>query len=256
VADLLRIGHLLARRPQQLSGGEQQRVALGRALVRDEPRAFLMDEPLTNLDVKLRVEMRAELRRLHSQLGKTFLYVTNDQVEAMSMADTVAVLNLGRIQQIGTPDEIYHFPENRFVATFIGSSRMNLLPCRSVDGLLHGEGGWQLPAPQRLPAVASRELELGVRPENLHLDGADSSADSPGLDGTVYAVEPLGDRTLVDVEIGKHLVKVKALPTVIYAIGAPVRLRVDLDRLHIFDRETGEAIARHGEVAEAAELAI
>ena len=135
---------LLERKPAQMSGGEMQRVALGRALVRD-PRAFLMDEPLTNLDLKLRVEMRTELTRIHRSLGRTFLYVTNDQVEAMSMADQVAVLREGTVQQVGTPTEIYDHPANRWVATFVGSPRMNLLKC-TANGRLEGDG-WSLPNP-------------------------------------------------------------------------------------------------------------
>ena len=141
---MLHIEHLLQRKPAQLSGGEQQRVALGRALVR-EPRAFLMDEPLTNLDLKLRVEMRTELTRIHRSLGRTFLYVTNDQVEAMSMADQVAVLHAGAVQQVGAPTEIYNRPANRWVGTFVGWPRMNLLPC-TANGRLSGNG-WQLPNP-------------------------------------------------------------------------------------------------------------
>ena len=159
VAELLHIGHLLQRKPAQLSGGEQQRVALGRALVR-EPRAFLMDEPLTNLDLKLRVEMRTELTRIHRSLGRTFLYVTNDQVEAMSMADQVAVLHNGAIQQVGPPTEIYDRPANRWVGTFVGWPRMNLLPC-TANGQLSGNG-WQLPNPG-FAVDGDRPALLGVR---------------------------------------------------------------------------------------------
>ncbi len=158
VTELLHIEHLLERKPQQMSGGEMQRVALGRALVR-EPRAFLMDEPLTNLDLKLRVEMRTELTRIHRSLGRTFLYVTNDQVEAMSMADQVAVLRQGTVQQVGTPTEIYDNPVNRWVATFVGSPRMNLLEC-TVNGRIEGTG-WSLPNPglrERPPGAVRRAL--------------------------------------------------------------------------------------------------
>src|SRR3954466_6896292 len=164
VSELLHIEELLNRSPAQMSGGQMQRVALGRALVRD-PRAFLMDEPLTNLDLKLRVEMRVELTRIHRSLGKTFLYVTNDQVEAMSMADRVAVLRQGTVQQVGTPTEIYDRPANRWVATFVGSPRMNLLPCK-VNGRLEGQG-WSLPNPgfgdQSQPS--DRPALFGVRSE-------------------------------------------------------------------------------------------
>jgi multiple sugar transport system ATP-binding protein len=239
VARLLGIERLLDRRPAQLSGGEQQRVALGRALVR-EPRAFLMDEPLTNLDLKRRVEMRAELIDLHRRLGRTFLYVTNDQVEAMSMADRIAVLREGRIQQVGTPEEIYSRPANRFVATFIGAPRMNLLPCRLQHGELVGDDGWRLPAPHWAPPTR-RPLLLGVRAEDLGIGAADGT---PGLDGDVYSVEPLGDRSLVDMKVGETVVRVRARPRVSFEPGRPMRAGVDLDRVHLFDAETEAAMDR------------
>jgi multiple sugar transport system ATP-binding protein len=208
--------------------------------VRD-PRAFLMDEPLTNLDLKLRVEMRTELTRIHRSLGRTFLYVTNDQVEAMSMADHVAVLREGTVQQVGPPTEIYDNPANRWVATFVGSPRMNLLEC-TANGRLEGEG-WNLPNPGFVidSHPPNRKALFGVRAEDLSLDVRDESA---ALDGTVYAVEPLGDRTLVDIEIGSQRIVVKAAPTTSYAIGDMVRASVDLDRVHLFDAATESAIAR------------
>ncbi len=177
---------------------QMQRVALGRALVRD-PRAFLMDEPLTNLDLKLRVEMRTELTRIHRSLGRTFLYVTNDQVEAMSMADQVAVLRQGTVQQVGSPTEIYDHPANRWVATFVGSPRMNLLQCKA-NGRLEGEG-WSLPEPRlrgsgRPPGAASACARRTSR--------STSARSRRRWTGKVYAVEPLGDRTLVDVEVGEQ----------------------------------------------------
>src|SRR4051812_13053198 len=237
VAGLLHIEELLNRSPAQMSGGQMQRVALGRALVRD-PRAFLMDEPLTNLDLKLRVEMRTELTRIHRSLGKTFLYVTNDQVEAMSMADQVAVLREGTVQQVGTPTEIYDRPANRWVATFVGSPRMNLLEC-TANGRLEGSG-WSLPNPG-FGVQGDRPALLGVRSEDLSLDVRDESA---SLDGTVYAVEPLGDRTLVDIEIGGHRVVVKAPPTASYTIGEKVRASVAMERVHLFDAASEAAILR------------
>jgi multiple sugar transport system ATP-binding protein len=237
VAELLQIEKLMERKPAQMSGGEMQRVALGRALVRN-PRAFLMDEPLTNLDLKLRVEMRTELTRIHRSLGRTFLYVTNDQVEAMSMADQVAVLRAGTVQQVGSPTEIYDHPANRWVATFVGSPRMNLLPC-TVDGRLEGTG-WSLPNPG-FGSQGDRSALLGVRSEDLSLEVRDESA---ALDGKVYAVEPLGDRTLVDVAIGDRRIVIKAPPTASLEIGEQVRASVDLDRIHLFDADTESAIAR------------
>src|SRR4051794_38644691 len=238
VSELLHIERLLERKPAQMSGGEMQRVALGRSLVRD-PRAFLMDEPLTNLDLKLRVEMRTELTRIHRSLGRTFLYVTNDQVEAMSMADQVAVLREGTVQQVGTPTEIYDRPVNRWVASFVGSTRMNLIPCTGDGERLVGDG-WTLPNPG-FAAPASQPMTLGMRPEDLSLDRRDAAASLPA---TVYALEPLGDRTLVDIEVGPHRLRVKAPPTASYDLGEPVQVAVDLDRVHLFDSESEAAIAR------------
>jgi multiple sugar transport system ATP-binding protein len=240
VAELLHIERLLDRRPAQLSGGEQQRVALARALVRD-PRAFLMDEPLTNLDLKLRVEMRTELTRIHRSLGRTFLYVTNDQVEAMSMADQVAVLREGRVQQTGAPRAVYERPANRWVAAFVGSPRINLLACRAADGRLVGEDGWTLPRPSWAPVESGRPLLLGVRAEDLSLERRDASA---ALAGELYALEPLGDRTLVDVQVGSAVVKVKARATIGGRPGDPLQVAVDLDRAHLFDADTGDAVGR------------
>ena len=237
VSELLHIEELLNRSPAQMSGGQMQRVALGRALVRD-PRAFLMDEPLTNLDLKLRVEMRTELTRIHRSLGKTFLYVTNDQVEAMSMADQVAVLRDGTIQQVGSPTEVYDRPANRWVATFVGSPRMNLLKC-TVNGRLEGQG-WSLPNPG-FGVQSDRPALFGVRSEDLSLEVREEST---ALAGTVYAVEPLGDRTLVDVEIGDQRIVIKAPPTASFTIGEQVRASVDMDRVHLFDADTESAITR------------
>ncbi|CND57907.1 carbohydrate ABC transporter ATP-binding protein%2C CUT1 family [Mycobacterium tuberculosis] len=249
VSDLLHIERLLDRRPAQLSGGEQQRVALGRALVR-EPRAFLMDEPLTNLDLKLRVEMRAELTRIHRALGRTFLYVTNDHVEAMSMADRVAVLRDGRIEQAGTPMEIYQRPATRWVAGFVGSPQINVLPGRFAAGTgrpgrLAGDGGWRLPAPSWCPKVPDGSPVLvGIRAEDLTLA---PTADQPCLEGEVYVVEPLGDRTLVDVRVGEAVVRVKArpgftLPAASDQAGPRLRIGVHLDRIHLFDATTERAL--------------
>jgi len=237
VSELLHIEELLNRHPAQMSGGQMQRIALGRALVR-EPRAFLMDEPLTNLDLKLRVEMRTELTRIHRSLGSTFLYVTNDQVEAMSMANQVAVLREGTVQQVGAPTEIYDRPANRWVASFVGSPRMNMLHC-TANGRIEGEG-WSLPNPGFEVEGDHRAL-FGVRSEDLSLDVRDESV---ALSGEVYAVEPLGDRTLVDVEVGGHRVIIKAPPTATFKVGEQVRAAVDMERVHLFDAESEQAIAR------------
>jgi multiple sugar transport system ATP-binding protein len=238
VANRLHIEHLLQRRPAQLSGGEQQRVALGRAMVR-QPRLFLMDEPLTNLDFKLRVEMRTELKHLHRDLKATFFYVTNDQVEAMTMADRVAILNRGELQQVGPPEEVYDHPINLFVAGFVGSPRMNFLPCALIAEGGHRlrslDGAWEIPIAARLAEATApgQELTLGVRPEDIAL----FRDRRPGaLRGAVYVSEPLGDRTIVDVKLGEAIVKVKAPPTFVAEPGQPLWLEFAVDRLHLFDR--------------------
>jgi multiple sugar transport system ATP-binding protein len=241
VAGLLHIERLLQRRPAQMSGGEMQRVALARALVR-RPRAFLMDEPLTNLDLKLRVEMRTELTRIHRALGGTFVYVTNDQVEAMSMADQVAVLRDGRVQQVGTPSEVYERPANQWVAGFVGSPRINLLACTAEGDHLVGTEGWTLPRPRWTTAEQGRPLLLGLRAEDLSVERRGDAA----LAGELYGLEPLGDRTLVDVKVGSELLKIKARPTVTGSPGDRLSVAVDLDRVHLFDAGTGLALAEAG----------
>ncbi|MDQ3810987.1 MAG: ABC transporter ATP-binding protein [Chloroflexota bacterium] len=225
-ADLLRITHLLDRKPRQLSGGEQQRVALGRAIVR-EPRVFLMDEPLSNLDAKLRVHTRAELKGLQQQLGVTTMFVTHDQAEAMTMADRIAVMNQGSLQQVGTPDDVYDVPSNLFVAQFMGSPPMNTLPVERQDGQLVAGGGWTFAVPEgvRLP---DGPLTLGVRPEDLSL-----AAD--GQPATVFVSEPLGNEVIVNVQVGEAMVKLRAAPSVRPARGETVFLRADPRRLHWFD---------------------
>ena len=241
VADLLHIERLLERRPAQMSGGEMQRVALARALVR-RPRAFLMDEPLTNLDLKLRVEMRTELTRIHRTLGGTFVYVTNDQVEALSMADRIAVLRDGKVQQVGTPTEVYERPANRWVAGFVGSPRISLLACHADGDRLVGAEGWTLPRPRWTTAEDGRPLLLGLRAEDLSVEQRGEVA----LAGELYGLEPLGDRTLVDVKVGKEMVKVKARPTVTGTPGERMSVTVDLDRAHLFDADTGLTLAEVG----------
>jgi multiple sugar transport system ATP-binding protein len=247
VAQKLHIDHLLQRRPAQLSGGEQQRVALGRAMVR-RPRAFLMDEPLTNLDFKLRVEMRSELKRIHSELNTTLFYVTNDQTEAMSLADRIAVLSGGVLQQVGTPEEVYDRPVNRFVAGFIGNTRMNFLECvlRNDEGpALAGRGeAWRLPIDERLrDTIRARTdaevLTLGVRPEDLTLT---SEPGAGAIESEIYAVEPLGDRTIFDLRVGGDIVKVRTPPSFDAAQGSRIHFQVDRARIHLFDPRTDQAI--------------
>jgi multiple sugar transport system ATP-binding protein len=249
VAAVLQIEHLLGRKPAQLSGGEQQRVALGRAMVR-RPQAFLMDEPLTNLDAKLRTLMRAELKHLHGEIGATTLYVTHDQVEALTMGDRIAVLRAGTCQQIGTPDEIYHQPANTFVAGFVGNPSMNLLAGRLASMASGGPGGGdvaveldndagRVPLPGALTSVAATapaaEVVLGVRAEDIHVV---PQTELGVLSATVYAAEPLGDRYIYDLQVGRYVVKVKASPAQVLEAGQPVGITFDPDHLHLFDAAT------------------
>jgi multiple sugar transport system ATP-binding protein len=245
IARMLAIDTLLQRRPAELSGGQQQRVALGRAMVR-QPRLFLMDEPLTNLDFVLRVEMRAELKRLQSELATTFFYVTNDQIEAMSMADRIAVLNEGVLQQVDTPENVYDHPANLFVAGFVGSPRMNFLDCNLDEGARALVGtDWQMAlSGEQLERLRGRVngdgLVFGIRPEDVDLDPA-ASGDG-WLPASVYVTEPLGDRTIADMQLGKESVKVKTDPDFAAASGDMLRLRFDPHRFHLFDQATGKAV--------------
>jgi multiple sugar transport system ATP-binding protein len=245
VTKLLRINHLLDRPPAQLSGGEQQRVALARAMVRS-PRLFLMDEPLTNLDFKLRAQMRGELKRIQQELSATFFYVTNDQLEALSLGDRVAVLNHGELQQVGPPQEVYENPANLFVAQFIGSIRMNLLDCSydpDQQTLVGQDKAWRVYLTNGLaPAVAANgntdQLIFGIRPEDIAL----SPDDSASLTGEVYVAEPLGDRIIYDIRVGQETIKIKTPPTTIFDIGEQVNLKPNMARAHIFDKITTKAV--------------
>ena len=249
-AKLLRISHLLDRKPKQLSGGEAQRVALGRAIVRD-PSVFLMDEPLSNLDATLRVYMRAELKRLQKDLGVTTVYVTHDQVEAMSMADRIAVMNLGLLQQVDNSHEIFYSPKNRFVAGFIGSPPMNFLDCSLTekDGVdLLDFGSFELKLPKSLTAIikqhaTSSELILGVRPEDISL-GTKKTPETP-TQAEVYITEPLGSDFIADVKVDENLVKVKTAHEVgMHAckIGERVWIGFAMDKIHLFDKKSKKAI--------------
>jgi multiple sugar transport system ATP-binding protein len=238
VAEMLGIGHLLPRRPGQLSGGEQQRVALARAIVR-EPRVFLMDEPLSNLDAKLRVHTRTELKTLQRELGTTMVFVTHDQAEAMSLANRIAVLSAGELQQVGTPDEVYDHPANVFVAEFIGSPPMNLMEgVRKGDELVVGDG-WRLPAPARNGPSGGTgtngKVTVGLRPEGIEI-----AAD--GHPAEVVAVEPFGSEVIIDVRVAGEALKIRAAPDVRPEPGSSVGLRADPAAVRLFDTSTGLAI--------------
>jgi len=238
VAQLLRLQPVLGKRPGALSGGQRQRIAIGRALVRDAA-VYLFDEPLSNLDALLRTELRVELKRLHQQLRKTMVYVTHDQVEAMTLADRLVVLNQGRVQQVGSPLEVFTQPANRFVASFIGSPAMNF-----IEGGLNANGSGpvlELPIGRLpldgyasvLPTPSSADIVLGVRPEHVALD-----ADT-GPQATVTLTEPMGSQTLVWVRSGGIELRSVQAPHLRFVPGQSVRLRLDTRFCSMFDRASG-----------------
>ena len=232
-AEKVQLGDLLDRKPRELSGGQRQRVALARAIVR-RPQVFLMDEPLSNLDAKLRVTMRAELKHLSHELQITTVYVTHDQIEAMTLADRVAIMDRGRIQQLGPPDEIYNDPENLFVAGFIGSPAMNL-----VEGGIAGDR-FRVDGTAIAPVAAPPQdgLVLGVRPEDLTL----TEAGAGDFDAQVYASELTGDSVLVTVEVGEDRIAAKADRHARHRIGERVGIAVDASRVYLFDAATGARV--------------
>ena len=244
-AKVLDITHLLERRPRELSGGQQQRVALGRALVRD-PRAFLMDEPLSNLDAKLRVQMRAELKRFHQELKATIVYVTHDQLEAVTMADRMAVMSGGVLQQYDTPETVFNAPANVFVAGFVGSPAMNLAPARvsAAGAVLESTDGWRFPLSGRNARKAltatTGEVVLGARHSTIQLHAEATPGTIPGR---VYTVEPTGDITFVHVRLGAASMVVSVSPDIRPRMDDAVWLGFDQDRLHLFDAATGLALA-------------
>jgi multiple sugar transport system ATP-binding protein len=229
-AQMVELGPLLDRRPANLSGGQRQRVALARAIVR-EPNAFLMDEPLSNLDAKLRVSTRAQIKNLHHTLRTTTIYVTHDQIEAMTLADRVVVMNHGVVQQVGTPTDIYDHPANAFVASFIGSPAMNLIPGTVTDGTFTAPG-------ITIPNLAARgPVTLGFRAEDARVSPTQAEIAAP-----VYSMELLGDATLVSVRLGEALVAVRAPKDFRIEIGAPLNIAVPPTALHLFHTETGARV--------------
>jgi multiple sugar transport system ATP-binding protein len=246
-ADILGIGNLLKRKPRQLSGGQRQRVALGRAIVR-HPRVFLFDEPLSNLDAKLRVQMRVELKKLHQRLGTTAVYVTHDQVEAMTLGDRVVVMKDGLVQQVGEPLDLYNRPANKFVAGFIGSPAMNFAKVTMIDGsgrLVAKNGGMEIEVPgphvDRLRQQVGQQMTLGIRPEDLHVA---TSADPPGLtfNSKVEVVEQLGSEILLDVRVGEETMVAAVDPTIRAKVAETLQLAVNPERLHFFDAKTEAAV--------------
>src|SRR5262245_29711675 len=236
----------LQKKPRELSGGQRQRVALGRAIVR-EPAVFLMDEPLSNLDAKLRVQTRAEIARRHQRLGTTTVYVTHDQVEAMTMGTRIAVMDRGELQQVGTPQDLYDNPKKRFVAGFIGSPAMNFADVSVDGGNLKGEGGLTLPVPSRYRAAlanvdGSKKLIAGFRPEHLELGEIPNSAT---IRANADVVEYLGDEELLHVTLQGHEGDVVAVVSSEFRVkpGDVLDLKLPLEKIHLFDAESGETLA-------------
>jgi sn-glycerol 3-phosphate transport system ATP-binding protein len=232
-AEILQLGPLLQRKPRQLSGGQRQRVAMGRAIVRD-PQVFLFDEPLSNLDAKLRVQMRVEIKRLQQDLGTTSIYVTHDQVEAMTLADRLIVMNAGVAEQIGAPIELYERPQTLFVAGFIGSPAMNFLD-GTADGTTLRVDGTALPAPHAIDS--GRPVTVGIRPEHLTLDPA-----RPTMRLKAELVEALGADTIVHGKLGGAPIMARLPGTHRVAVHDEVPVRCEVDQIHVFDNATGKRI--------------
>jgi len=249
-AGMLGIGHLLDRKPKALSGGQRQRVALGRAIVRN-PAVFLMDEPLSNLDAKLRVQTRAEISKLHQRLKTTFIYVTHDQVEALTMGTRIAVMRDGILQQLDTPQVLYDSPANMFVAGFIGSPAMNFFEAklaRTDGGSVIDLGSFQLPVPQpmleKLGNYVGQDIYFGIRPENIH----DSHyvprgvAETAKITTQVNVLEPLGSEVFAYVENGGKEMVAKLDPRTDARTGQPLDVVINMDAMHIFDRQSEKAL--------------
>ena len=248
-ADILNIGELLERRPKQLSGGQRQRVAMGRAIVRD-PVVFLFDEPLSNLDAKLRVQMRTEIKKIHQRVQTTVVYVTHDQIEAMTLADRIVVMNDGVIEQVGTPDEMYSRPKSRFVASFIGSPSMNFLPChltKTSGGLavrLSDDISLAVPEnrAERYASHADKDMVLGIRPEHVterrpHANGAQHDINAP-----IDVLEPMGIDTMVFFSLGQTDICARAEPSSVGNVGEKMGFTVDMDKMHLIDPATGDVL--------------
>jgi multiple sugar transport system ATP-binding protein len=248
-AKILGITELLDRKPKALSGGQRQRVAVGRAIVR-HPAAFLFDEPLSNLDARLRVDMRAELKKLHQRLNTTMIYVTHDQVEAMTLGDRIVIMRNGIIEQVDEPLAIYRSPANQFVAGFIGTPPMNFIEGsvqQAGAGFVFVAEGMRLALPQRmnesLKSVAGRKVVFGIRPEDVTDPGGAGAAEGRSLKCRVDVVEPLGDEMIVHLAAGGQTVVAKMRAERLTP-GAEVVMAVDVDRAHVFSAETGENLTR------------
>jgi multiple sugar transport system ATP-binding protein len=232
-AEMVELGDLLERKPKALSGGQRQRAALARAIVR-QPKIFLMDEPLSNLDAKLRLTMRAQLKHIQRELQTTTVYVTHDQIEAMTLADRVAVMNKGKIQQLGTPDEVYNDPNHIFVAGFIGSPPMNLIKGKLEDGTFRAEGI----EVKGVGNGSTPDIVLGIRPEDV----AVSDRKTAHMQSTIYGIEPTGDMTLVMAKAGEQMIVAKGVRTFRAEIGTPVNFEFAKSHIYLFDGTSGTRI--------------
>ena len=250
-ADILGIQELLKRKPKQLSGGQRQRVAVGRAIVRD-PAVFLFDEPLSNLDAKLRVQTRAEISKLHQRLDATFIYVTHDQVEAMTMASRIAVMNFGVLQQIASPQELYDHPTNMFVAGFIGSPSMNFCAADLVQSngdLVVDAGDFSVTIPESkresyAGALNQGKVVFGIRPEDMH----DPDYVPPGvkesiIDANVDVVELMGNEIFVYLNVGDQNMIARVDPRTSFRVGDQIKMAINMDNMHLFNKETEQAVA-------------
>jgi multiple sugar transport system ATP-binding protein len=247
IAKVLRIADMLGKKPSALSGGDMQRVAIGRALVR-RPKAMLMDEPIGALDAKLREEMRAEIKRLHLKQGSTTIYVTHDQIEAMSLADRIVIMHEGVLQQVGSPEEVYAHPTNMFVARFVGSPVMNIVPATvAANGggarvtVESAPEGFAFPAEllSKLNGSANRNLSLGVRPEGVLVrhDAAEGF-----LPVEAHIIEPLGAYDIVDLQVGKQMLRARTRSGYVKSAGTRVFARVDPSQAHFFDTDSGNSL--------------
>lgn len=246
VADMLQLGELLQRKPTALSGGQRQRVAIGRALVR-EVDVFLFDEPLSNLDAKLRAELRVEIKRLHQRLGNTMIYVTHDQIEALTLADRIAVMKGGTIQQLDDPMTIYNKPRNRYVAGFIGSPSMNFLKTH-IEGtgtkavLKMGDGKISLKDYVPDAPMSTRAVEFGVRPEHIRINAAAEAGLSEKFNGVVDLVEPMGSDSLVWLKVGEQVMSARVESSQTYKSGEKITVRFRVGLASLFDEATGDRV--------------
>ncbi|MGM0365365.1 MAG: ABC transporter ATP-binding protein [Actinomycetota bacterium] len=251
-AEILQIKSILKKKPKELAGGDMQRVALGRAIVR-RPKAFLLDEPIGTLDAKFREEMRTELKKLHVDIDATTVYVTHDQMEAMSMGDRIAIMKLGVLQQVGTPYEIYSEPNNLFVANFIGSPGMNFIECKPVRdpegklGLLIKSIEFVIPIPEEIQKLIidrkaeDKDLILGVRPEDVIIGFEPKEG---YVKTEVYVIEILGSYNIIDLKLGEETTRVRSLPDIKPDLGSEAYISFDMDRIILFDKDTEQSIMK------------